>query len=127
MYTLSVTPQDIDGNSAQNAISYQFRLKFEVPRLASVKVHGTNNVIDLIQHDVVEISESIGSITLEFTDPQRVDFENTSVTLSDPNGEEISVSLEDDENNFYFMVHFVPLTQNGLYTILSHHKISQEM
>ena len=117
LYTLSITPEDIDGNVAQNAISYQFRLKFEVPRLASVKVHGTNNVIDLIQHDVVEISESISSITLEFTEPQRVDFENTSVTLSDPNGEEISVSLEDDENNYYFMVHFVPLTQSGIYTI----------
>ena len=117
LYTLSVIPQDIDGNAAQNAISYQFRLKFEVPELASVKVHGTDNVIDLIQHDIVEISEAIGSITLEFTDPQRVDFENTSVTLSNPNGQEISVSLEDDENNYYLMVHFVPLTQSGIYTL----------
>ena len=117
LYTLSVTPQDIDGNVAQNAISYQFKLMFEVPGLESVKAHGTDNVIDLIQHDIVEISESIGSITLEFIDPQQVDFDNTSVTLSGPNGQEISVSLEEDEVNYYLMVHFVPLTQSGIYTL----------
>ena len=116
LYTLSITPQDIDGTLAQNAVSYQFRLKFEVPSLVSVTAHTDATSIDLIQHEIVEISESIGSLTLKFADAQRVDFENTSVTLAGPNGQEIPVTLEDDEN-MQLTVRFVPLTQSGIYTI----------
>ena len=116
LYTLSVTPQDVDGNSAQNAVSYQVRLKFELPGLESVTVNTDVTSIALIQHSIVEISESIGSLTLKFTDAQRVDFENTSVTLAGPNGQEIPVTLEDDEN-MQLKVRFVPLTQSGIYTI----------
>ncbi len=116
LYTLSITPQDIDGNSPQNAVTYQFRLKFEVPEVVSVTAHTDGTSIALIQHKIVEISESIGSLTLKFTDAQRVDFENTSVTLAGPNEQEIPVTLEDDEN-MQLTVRFVPLTQSGIYTI----------
>ncbi len=116
LYTLSITPQDIDGTVAQNAVSYQFRLKFEVPGLESVTAHADDTSVALIQHDIVEISESIGSLTLKFTDAQRVDFVNTTVTLSDPNGQEIPVTLEGNENS-QLTVRFVPLTQSGIYTI----------
>ena len=116
LYTLSITPQDIDGTLAQNAVSYQFRLKFEVPSLESVTAHTDATSIALIQHKIVEISESVGSLTLKFTDAQRVDFENTSVTLTGPNGQEIPVTLEDDEN-MQLKVRFVPLTQSGIYTL----------
>ncbi len=116
LYTLSVTPQDIDSTVAQNAVSYQLRLKFEVPDLESVTAHADDTSVVLIQHDVVEISESIGSLTLKFTDAQRVDLENTSVTLTGPNGQEILVTLEDNENS-QLTVRFVPLTQSGIYTI----------
>ena len=116
LYTLSITPQDIDGTLAQNAVSYQFRLKFEVPSLVSVTAHTDATSIALIRHKIVEISESIGSLTLKFTDAQRVDFENTSVTLTGPNGQEIPVTLEDDEN-MQLTVRFVPLTQSGIYKL----------
>ncbi len=116
LYTLSVTLQDNAGNIAQNAVSYQLRLKFEVPGLEAITAHADDTFVALIQHDVVEISEPIGSLTLKFIDAQRVDFENTSVTLTDPNGQEIPVTLEDNENS-QLTVHFVPLTQSGVYTI----------
>ncbi len=116
LYTLFVTPQDIHGTVAQNAVSYQFRLKFEVPGLESVTANTDDTSVALIQHDIVEISESVGSLTLKFADTQRVDFENTSVTLTGPNNQEILVTLEDNENA-QLTVRFVPLTQSGIYTI----------
>ncbi len=116
LYTLTITPQDIEGTVAQNAVSYQLRLEFDMPDLESVTAHADDTSVVLIQHDVVEISESIGSLTLKFTDAQRVDFVNTTVTLSDPNGQEIPVTLEDNENS-QLTVRFVLLTQSGIYTI----------
>ncbi len=115
LYTLSVTPQDKAGNVAQGAVPYPFRLKFKVPGLASVKANTTKASVALIQHEIIEISETISSLTLEFTDATRIDFQNTSVTLTGPNGQEIPITFEDDGSQL--MVRFVPLTQGGLYTL----------
>ena len=113
---MSVTPQDIAGNAAQGIVSYPFRLELEVPGLASVKANTADDSINLTAYETTEISESISSITLEFTDPTRIDFKNTDVVLTDPNGQQIAVTLV-EENDTQLMVRFVTLTQGGLYTL----------
>ncbi len=116
LYTVSVTPQDIAGNVAQGAVPYPFRLEFEVPGLASVKANSVVASVGLVQHEIIDISESIISLTLEFTDAMRVDFKNTGVVLVGPSGQEIPVTLEDNDGS-HLMVRFVSLTQSGLYTL----------
>ncbi len=116
LYTLSVTPQDIAGNVAQGAVPYPFRLEFEVPGLASVKANSVAASVGLVQHEIIDISESISSLTLAFTDAMRVDFKNTRVVLVGPSGQEIPVTLEDNDGS-QLMVRFVSLTQSGLYTL----------
>ena len=116
LYTLSVTPQDIAGNAAQGAVPYPFRLKFEVPSIASVKANSVDASFELITYQVTDITDAIISFTLEFTDAERVDFENTGVTLRGPDGQEVYVTLEDTEDD-RLLVRFVPLTQSGEYTL----------
>ena len=116
LYTLSVTPQDIAGNVAQGAVPYPFRLEFEVPGLASVKANSVAASVGLVQHEIIDISESISSLTFAFTDAIRVDFKNTGVVLVGPSGQEIPVTLEDNDSS-QLMVRFVSLTQSGLYTL----------
>ncbi len=116
LYTLSVTPQDRAGNAAQGAVSYPFRLEFEVPELLSVKANTVDTVVELIQHEIIEISEPISSLTLDFTDALRIDPENTKVVLTGPNAQEIPIIQEDNEDS-QLIVRFVSLTQSGLYTL----------
>ncbi len=115
MYTLSITPQDISGNTAQGAVLYPFRLKFEVPGLSSVAANTDVGSVELISYETVDIFESVSSFTLVFTDSSRIDFENTGVSLTGDNGQEIPVSLETDATHLY--VRFVSLTQSGMYTL----------
>ena len=115
LYTLSVTPQDITGNASQGATQYPFRLEFQVPGLSSVVANTTEGSLALIPYEIVDISESVNSFTLVFTDSDRIDFENTSVSLTGDNGQEIPVSLEVDAT--HLNVRFVALTQGGMYTL----------
>ena len=116
LYTLSVTPQDISGNVSQTTVQYPFRLKYEVSGISSVKANTSDVAIDLIPFEIVEIGESVNGLTVEFTDASRIDIENTSVTLTGPNGQEISVTLQENEQS-QLMVRFIPLTQSGTYTL----------
>ena len=116
LYTLSVIPQDIAGNTAQGAVSYPFQLQFEVPGLSSVKANAVDTSVELLQHEIVEISAPIGSLTLDFTDATQIDSENTRVVLTGPDAQEISITQENNEN-LQLIVHFISLTQSGLYTL----------
>ncbi len=116
LYTLSVTPQDTSGDVAQTTVQYPFRLKYEVSGISSVKANTSDAAIDLIPFEIVEIGESVNGLTVEFTDASRIDIENTSVTLTGPNGQEISVTLQENEQS-QLMVRFIPLTQSGTYTL----------
>ena len=79
LYTLSVTPQDVTGNVPQGAISYPFRVKFIVPGLANVTANTDADAFELNQYEIVESSNSISSFVLAFTDPLRIDLEETTV------------------------------------------------
>ncbi len=116
LYTLSVTAQDITGNSVRGAVQYPFRLEFAVPRLLSVKANTSNTLIDLIPHQIVQIDEVINQVTLAFTDPNRLDFEMTNVELLAPNGQLISLTQEENDLS-QLSVRFISVTENGLYTL----------
>ena len=116
LYTLSVTPQDISGDVSQTTVQYPFRLKYEVSGIASVKANTSDAAFDLIPYEIVEIGESVNGFTLEFTDASRIDIENTNVTLTAPNGQEISVTLQENEQS-QLIIRFIPLTQSGVYTL----------
>jgi hypothetical protein len=100
----------------QGAVPYPFRLKFEVPGLASVKANTADASLELTSYEITDITESISNLTLAFTDAVRVDLENTRVTLTGEDGQEIPVTLEDDGNS-QLVVRFVSLTQSGMYTL----------
>ncbi|MCE2402417.1 Ig-like domain repeat protein, partial [Candidatus Poribacteria bacterium] len=116
LYTLSVTPHDRVGNAAQGAVSYPFQLEFEVPDLSSVKANTVDTSVALIQHEIIELSAPVNSLTLEFTDAMRIDPENTSVVLIGPNEQQIPITQEDNEAS-QLIVRFISLTQSGLYTL----------
>ncbi len=116
-YTLAITPQDIAGNAAQGAVSYPFRIKFTMPQVTSVIAHTENDPVTLAQHAIVTSTEFINRLTLTFTDPSQVDFENTNVQLSGPDAQAIPVTLETTDSS-QLIVRFVPLEQSGLYTLL---------
>ena len=116
LYSLSITPQDLAGNAAQGSVIYPFQLKFQVSAIASVKATTEKTSVELIQHDVIEFSDSVNSLSLEFIDASQIDFENTNILLTGPNGEGIAVTTEEDEAS-QLVVRFVPLLQSGVYTL----------
>ena len=115
-YTLSITPQDIAGNVAQGAVNFPFRFDLPVPEIASVKANTTNDTIALTPFEIVDITETVNSFSLEFTEVMRLDIDDTVVALSGPNGEAISVVLEEGEGS-QLVVRFVALMQSGLYSL----------
>ena len=116
MYSLSITPQDTLGNVAQSATIYQFRLDLQVPAITSVNAKTTDATIALTPFEIVDITETVNSIGIGFTDVKRIDIENTNVTLSGPDGEAIVVMLEEGDSS-QLVVRFVPLVQSGMYRL----------
>ena len=116
LYTLSIISQDITGNSARGEVPYPFRLEFAVPRLSAVKANTSDTSVDLVPHEIVEISDVINQVTLAFTDPTRLDFENTNVELLAPDGQQISLTQEENGLS-QLSVRFISMTENGLYTL----------
>ena len=116
MYSLSITPQDTLGQVAQNATTYQFRLDFAVPKITSVSAKTADATIALTPFEIIEITEVVNSIGIGFSDMMRIDIEDTSVTLSGPEGEAIVVTLEEGDGS-QLVARFVPLEQSGMYSL----------
>ena len=55
----------------------------------------TDATIALTPYEIIEITETVSSIGIGFSDVMRIDIETTSVTLSGPDGEAILVTLEE--------------------------------
>ena len=85
------------------------------PRVASVAVN-TEAPLALIPQQIIEIGESISSITVQFEEANRVDFTNTVVSLVGPNGQSIPINISVDGLT-QLTARFVSLTQVGLYTL----------
>ena len=123
-YTLSVTPQDVAGNTAAGAVDYRFVLDMPVPQLTSVVVD-TAAPVELVPNRVPEIVEPINSITLQFEGTRQIDFANTQITLMGPEGSDesgvsttpsISLMLENDGVS-QVTLSFLDLEQLGSYIL----------
>ena len=121
-YTVKVSLVDKAGNRLDS--EHAFIYDSSAPELASVMVNA-DPPVELLPNRVVEILESISSITLEFEEATRIDFDNTAITLMGPelsttSGEStvpsIPVTLESDGTS-QITVSFPELEQIGSYTL----------
>ena len=126
-YTLSVTPQDVAGNAAAGAVEYRFALDMPLPQVRVVVVGGTETdpPVELVPNRIVEIEESINSITLEFEEARQIDFANTQITLMGPesfdeNGNSTTPSIPftvDNDGVSQVTLSFLDLEQIGTYIL----------
>ena len=111
---------------AGNALDLEHLLIYDsqVPQLASVTVN-TESPVELVPQGVTEISEPISSITLQFDEATRIDFENTVITLvssdttttaAESTPVAIPLTLKDDGTS-RMTVSFLELNQIGTYTL----------
>ena len=112
-YTLKISLVDRAGNAVDS--EHTFIYDSQVPQLASVSVNA-ESPMELVPQEIIEISEAISSITLQFEEATRVDFTNTVVNLVGPNGQAISLNISADGLT-QLTARFVELTQAGLYTL----------
>ena len=112
-YTLKISLVDRAGNAVDS--EHTFIYDSQVPRLASVSVNAESPMV-LVPQEIIEISEAISGITLQFEEATRVDFTNTVVNLVGPNGQPISLNISADGLT-QLTARFVELTQAGLYTL----------
>ena len=126
-YTLSVTPQDVAGNAAAGAVDYRFALDMPLPQVRAVVIGGTETdpPVELVPNRIVEIEESINSITLQFEGTTQIDFANTQITLMGPESFDesgasttpsIPLTLENDGVS-QVTLHFLDLEQVGTYIL----------
>ena len=117
-YTVKVSLVDKAGNTLESAQTFVY--DSQVPQLASVSVVGVGlpdpYTTELVPQEITEVSESISSITLQFEEATRVDFNNTVVNLAGPDGQAISLNISADGLT-QLTARFVELTQAGLYTL----------
>ena len=87
----------------------------QVPRVSSVSIN-TASPMSLLPQEIVEVSESISSMTLQFEEATQVDFANTQVTLTGPEDTSIPITLSDDGDS-EVTVSFQKLHEGGTYTL----------
>ncbi len=112
-YTVQLPLVDRSGNvlDSEHVLVYDS----QVPRIASVSVN-TESPFELLSQEIVEVSESIGSITLQFEDAAGIDFTNTQVTLTGPDEALIPITLTDDGAS-ELTASFENLHEVGAYTL----------
>ena len=113
-YSLNVSLSD----RADNTLISRFPLVYdsEVPQVSSVEVNTAGTPMKLVSNEIAELSESISTITIKFSEATLVDFENTQVSLLDPNDQTIPITQEDDGVS-QLTLSFADLTQIGQYTL----------
>ena len=112
-YLVKVSLVDKAGNALDSEQTFVY--DSQVPRVASVAVN-TEAPLALMPQQIIEIGESISSITVQFEEANRVDFTNTVVSLVGPNGQSIPINISVDGLT-QLTARFVSLTQAGSYTL----------
>ena len=112
-YTVKVPLVDRAGNVLDSA--YVFVYDSQVPRVSTVSIN-TASPMSLLPQEIVDVSESISNITLQFEEATGVDFTNTQVTLTGPDGTSIPTTLSDDGASALTM-RFQNLHEVGAYTL----------
>ena len=96
LYTLSVTPQDIAGNTAQGAVQYVFRLDFVLPSVSTVELGGQMG-------DVVFLNGRNSTIVATLVDGTGAGLAlgdgSSSIVVTDPSGEVVPGQTGTDGTN----------------------------
>ena len=113
-YTLNVALIDKAGN--RKTLQYTVVYDSRIPQISSVQVNTAGVAKDLVANEVTELSESISTITLSFSEATRVDFANTDVSLLDPSDLSVPLTIEDDGVS-EMTIRFPNLTEIGQYIL----------
>ena len=111
-YTIKISLVDKAGNRLDSEHTLVYDSK--VPQLASVMLNTEPSVV--LEPQLIEmIAEPVSSITLQFEEATRIDFTNTVVELTGPEGA-VSSNISVDSSTQLTM-RFVELMEDGSYTL----------
>ena len=117
IYILSITPQDIAGNTARGAVTYRFRLDVDLPSVSSV-------VIDGKAGGIVYVNGAAASIVATLADPSGAGVAlgegGSTITVSNATGTPVPGTTTDDGvDTLTWVPGALPLdgTADGRYTV----------
>ena len=117
IYTLSITPQDIAGNTASGAVTYRFRLDVDLPSVSSV-------VIDGKAGGIVYVNGAAASIVATLADPSGAGVAlgegGSTITVANATGTPVPGTTTDDGvDTLTWVPGALPLdgTADGRYTV----------
>ena len=117
IYTLSITPQDIAGNTARGAVTYRFRLDIDLPSVSAV-------VIDGKAGGIVYVNGAAMRIVATLTDPSGAGLAlgegGSTITVANAGGTSVPGTTTDNgEDELTWMPSALPLdgTADGRYTV----------
>ena len=117
IYTLSITPQDIAGNTARGAVTYRFRLDVDLPSVSSV-------VIDGKAGGIVYVNGEAASIVATLADPSGAGVAlgegGSTITVANATGTPVPGETTDDGvDTLTWVPGALPLdgTADGRYTV----------
>ena len=108
-YTLSITPQDIAGNTARGAVRYAFLLDTESPRITAASPLTLSEPVSYIGEDFRQFV-----FTIEDVGPADLFFQEQTVALLDASGNTVPAALTYNELTSQLYLTIVsPFTQDG--------------
>ena len=108
-YTLSITPQDIAGNTARGAVRYAFLLDTESPRITAASPLTLSEPVSYIGEDFRQFV-----FTIEDVGPADLFFQEQTVALLDASGNTVPAALTYSELTSQLYLTIVsPFTQDG--------------
>ena len=117
IYTLSITPQDIAGNTARGAVTYRFRLDIDLPSVSAV-------VIDGKAGGIVYVNGAATRIVAKLADPSGAGLAlgegGSTITVANAAGTSVPGTTTDNgEDALTWMPSALPLdgTADGRYTV----------
>ena len=120
LYTLSITPQDIAGNTARGAVNYRFRLDVELPRVTSVVIDGEAGGVAYING----VNGAATRIVATLADPSGAGLAlgegGSTITVANAAGTPVPGTTTDNgEDELTWVPSVLPLdgTADGRYTV----------
>ena len=108
-YTLSITPQDIAGNTARGAVRYAFLLDTESPRITASSPLTLSEPVSYIGEDFRQFV-----LTIEDVGPADLFFQEQTVALLDASGNTVPTALTYNELTSQLYLTIVsPFAQDG--------------
>ena len=120
LYTLSITPQDIAGNTARGAVNYRFRLDVDLPRVTSVVIDGKVGGVAYING----VNGAATRIVAKLADPSGAGLAlgegGSTITVANAAGTPVPGTTTDNgEDELTWVPSVLPLdgTADGRYTV----------